>query len=67
MLVEELMPKLWQHHPGLTLDIVGSNPTERVNELQGQGVEVVGFVPDPIERLSELGSTFTCCGAPGSS
>jgi O-antigen biosynthesis protein len=51
-LVDELMPILWEAMPGLELKIVGANPTPRVRELQGPRVEVVGFVPDPYERLS---------------
>jgi GT2 family glycosyltransferase len=51
-LVEELMPKLWEQHPELMLDIVGANPTPSVRELQAPRVEVVGFVPDPFERLT---------------
>ena len=46
------MPKLWEQHPELVLDIVGANPTPRVRELQAPRVEVVGFVPDPFERLT---------------
>jgi GT2 family glycosyltransferase len=52
LLAEELMPKLWQQHPELKLDIVGASPTPRVRELQAQRVQVVGFVPDPFERLA---------------
>ena len=51
-LVEDLMPALWEKRPELQLEIVGANPTPRVRELQGQRVEVVGFVPDPQERLA---------------
>jgi O-antigen biosynthesis protein len=51
-LVDELMPILWEALPELELEIVGANPTPRVRELQGPRVEVVGFVPDPYERLS---------------
>lgn len=52
MLVEKVMPDLWQAVPDLRLEIVGANPTPVVRELQGPRVEVVGFVPDPVERLS---------------
>jgi GT2 family glycosyltransferase len=51
-LVDELMPILWEAMPELELEIVGANPTPRVRELQGPRVGVVGFVPDPHERLS---------------
>jgi O-antigen biosynthesis protein len=51
-LVHEVMPMLWEAMPELELEIVGANPTPRVRELHGPKVEVVGFVPDPYERLS---------------
>jgi GT2 family glycosyltransferase len=51
-LVEEVMPRLWETMPELELEIVGANPTPRVRELQGPRIDVVGFVPDPYERLS---------------
>ena len=46
------MPTIWSEEPDLGLEIVGANPTPLVRELQGPRVEVVGFVPDPIERLA---------------
>ena len=51
-LVDDVMPMLWDAKPELQVEIVGANPTPRVRELQGPRVEVVGFVPDPWERLS---------------
>jgi GT2 family glycosyltransferase len=51
-LVDELMPMLWEAMPELELEIIGANPTPVVRELQRPRVEVVGFVPDPAERLS---------------
>jgi O-antigen biosynthesis protein len=51
-LVEDVMPILREALPGLHLDIVGANPTPAVRELQRPLVDVVGFVPDPAERLS---------------
>ena len=51
-LVDDVMPFLWAELPDLSLAIVGANPTLRVRDLQGPRVEVVGFVPDPAERLS---------------
>jgi O-antigen biosynthesis protein len=51
-LVEDLLPALRSHEQHLKLEIVGANPTPRVRELQGPHVDVVGFVPDPVERLS---------------
>jgi glycosyltransferase involved in cell wall biosynthesis len=51
-LVDEVMPHLWEAIPELRLEIVGANPTPPVRELQRPLVEIVGFVPDPAERLS---------------
>jgi GT2 family glycosyltransferase len=51
-LVEDVLPMLWEDLPGLTAEIVGANPTLRVRGLQRPQVEVVGFVPDPVERLA---------------
>ncbi len=51
-LVDEVMPNLWSALPDLRLEILGANPTPVVRELQGPLVDVVGFVPDPAERLS---------------
>jgi O-antigen biosynthesis protein len=51
-LVEDVMPTLWEAIPELELGIVGANPTAAVRELQRPLVDVVGFVPDPAERLS---------------
>ena len=51
-LVENVMPHLWEEIPELGLEIIGANPTPVVRELQRPLVDVVGFVPDPIERLS---------------
>ena len=53
-LVSDVMPLLWERLPGLELEVLGANPTPVVRELQGPRVEVVGFVPDPIERLSRV-------------
>jgi glycosyltransferase involved in cell wall biosynthesis len=50
-LAQDLLPRLRAQETELTLAIVGANPTPRVRELQGPHVEVVGFVPDPLERL----------------
>jgi GT2 family glycosyltransferase/glycosyltransferase involved in cell wall biosynthesis len=51
-LVSAVMPKLWATLPELRVAILGANPTAVVRELQGPLVDVVGFVPDPIERLA---------------
>ncbi|KAF1014108.1 MAG: putative S-adenosylmethionine-dependent methyltransferase [Stenotrophomonas maltophilia] len=45
-LVESVMPQVWARHPGVTLSLVGSNPTDAVRALAGDHVEVTGFVTD---------------------
>jgi GT2 family glycosyltransferase len=52
-LVENVMPLVWEALPDLELKIIGANPTQVVRDLQKRNVEVVGFVPDPLERLSQ--------------
>jgi O-antigen biosynthesis protein len=51
-LVENVMPRVWETASDLEIEIIGANPTPRVRELQSRLVQVVGFVPDPLERLS---------------
>lgn len=51
-LVEDVMPTLWNAMPELRLEIIGASPTPAVRELGRPLVDVVGFVPDPVERLS---------------
>ena len=51
-LVRDVMPAMWEDSPDLDVEIVGANPTLAVRELQGPRVDVVGYVPDPLERLS---------------
>lgn len=47
-LVNEIMPKVWERHPGLKVWLVGSNPTEAVRALAGPRVEVTGYVSDEV-------------------
>jgi glycosyltransferase involved in cell wall biosynthesis len=51
-LVEDVMPAIWEQLPDLPLEIIGANPTPAVRELASPRVKVVGFVPDPLERLA---------------
>ena len=45
-LARELVP-LWRERlPGVTTYIAGSNVTEIIHALQGDGIEVLGFVPE---------------------
>jgi GT2 family glycosyltransferase len=50
-LVREIMPLVWGAEPDVTLHVIGADPTDTVLELHGGGVDVVGYVPDPIEWL----------------
>lgn len=45
-LVREILPRIRARYPRLPLALVGSNPSEAVQALAGDGVEVTGFVPD---------------------
>lgn len=45
-LVEEVMPLVRLSHPHVVVTLVGSNPTEQVRALGGEGVEVTGYVDD---------------------
>jgi GT2 family glycosyltransferase len=45
-LVEEIMPIVWRSAPGVSLALVGSNPTPEVRALADERVEVTGFVSD---------------------
>jgi GT2 family glycosyltransferase len=44
--VHEVLPLVRRHHPNIHLDLVGSNPTDEVKALHGNGVAVTGFVTD---------------------
>lgn len=45
-LVYEIMPRVWREVPGVKLSLVGANPTARVLEMEGDDIEVTGFVSD---------------------
>ncbi len=42
----EVWPLLRTQRPGIRFQVVGTNPTERVRALAGDGIEVLGRVPD---------------------
>jgi GT2 family glycosyltransferase/glycosyltransferase involved in cell wall biosynthesis len=46
-LVSKIMPRLRSLDPGLTLTVVGADPTQDVLGVAGPGTKVVGYVPDP--------------------
>ncbi len=50
--VEAVLPKVRQHCPEVQLHIVGSNPSDAVQDLQGEGVTVYGYLSD--EELDAL-------------
>jgi GT2 family glycosyltransferase len=45
-LVEEIFPAVREHVPGVTLQLVGSNPSDQVTALAGPDVQVLGYVDD---------------------
>ena len=45
-LTEQVLPKLWESHPNVTLAIVGANPNAKVQKLRQQNIEVTGWVDD---------------------
>ncbi|SDN27495.1 glycosyltransferase [Allokutzneria albata] len=51
-LADEVLPSLRERHPGLTLRVVGADPSPAVLALHGGLNEVVGRVPDPRPWLS---------------
>lgn len=44
--VREALPLVRRNHPQIHLDLVGSNPSDEVKALHGDGVTVTGFVTD---------------------
>ncbi len=45
-LVREIMPRVWEALPEVTLTLLGANPPERVRALAGPGVNVTGYIRD---------------------
>lgn len=46
LLVEELMPGVWEKHPDIRVFLVGANPSIDVRSLQSERVMVTGYVDD---------------------
>jgi len=44
--VREVLPQIRKRYPHIRLDLVGSNPSDAVKALHGDGVTVTGFVTD---------------------
>ncbi len=47
-LVNEIMPKVWEHQPNLRLSLAGADPTPKVERLAADRVVVMGYVPDAL-------------------
>jgi len=51
---QEIWPRIHAQQPRLTFTVVGKNPPEYLTQLHGtQGIEVLGYVPDVEQILSE--------------
>jgi SAM-dependent methyltransferase len=44
---KEVFPSVSQRIPGIKLNLLGSNPTDKVQKLNSESIRVVGFVKDP--------------------
>ena len=54
--LREVWPKVRREMPGVTFSVVGKNPPAELAALgAGQGVELVGYVPDPQPWLARAG------------
>ncbi|MFO7979156.1 MAG: glycosyltransferase [Bacteroidales bacterium] len=45
-LVKQIMPLVWQHDPGISLVLAGTNPSPAVKALAGERVRITGWVND---------------------
>jgi glycosyltransferase involved in cell wall biosynthesis len=55
--VREVWPRVRAVIPAATFTVVGKNPPQDVRDLQtaGSGIEVTGYIPDPLPRLRGAG------------
>jgi O-antigen biosynthesis protein len=51
-LVNDVMPRFWERHPDVGLDVVGADMDDAVRALEGPRVRIVGYVDDPAEWLA---------------
>ncbi len=51
---QEVLPRVRQRRPGARFLIAGANPGPNVQALAGPGIEVLGFVEDPLPLFSEV-------------
>ena len=42
----EIAPLIWQHHPDITVTLLGSNPPDAVQKLASDRVTVTGYIAD---------------------
>lgn len=45
-LVQEIMPRVWKHRPGVTVCLAGATPSQAVQALKQANVDVTGWVED---------------------
>lgn len=55
--IREVFPQIRQHRPDVVLDVVGSRPPSVLQELSwdGSGINVTGYVVDPLPYLERAG------------
>ena len=52
-LVNDVLPRFWEKHPDVVLNVIGADMSDSVRALAGPRVNIVGYVEDPIEWLSK--------------
>ena len=45
-LIDDIMPIVWQKHPGIKVTLLGNNPPDRVKALANFRVRVTGYIAD---------------------
>jgi len=51
-LVHEVLPRFWENHPDVGLNVIGADIDDSVRALEGPRVRIVGYVEDPAGWLS---------------
>lgn len=49
---KEIFPEIMRAYPDIVLNVVGSNPPEEIQKLNGEHIKILGFVSD--EKLHQL-------------
>lgn len=44
--VSEILPKIWDHIPGIKFFIVGDNPPKEIQELSSEDIVITGYISD---------------------